>query len=106
MDASDEQELGLYRRYRYLIWVGGAVVLIAPITLAIRTLTTKEPPARVAPMTFVKLLPPVSTPTPPPPQPQSTPQPQQQMIEQKQMVEPETKPLHPDDKPKEASKKD
>ena len=106
MDASDEQELGFYRRYRYLIWVGGAVILIAPITLAIKTLTTKEPPARVAPMTFVKLLPPVSTPTPPPPQPQSTPQPQQQMMEQKQMVEPETKPLHPDDKPKEASKKE
>jgi periplasmic protein TonB len=107
MDPSDEEELGFYRRYRYVIWVGAAVILIAPITLAIKTLTTKEPPARVAPVTFVKLLPPLSTPTPPPPEPKSTPLPQQQqMIEQKQMVAPETKPLHPDDKPKEASKKE
>ena len=104
MDASDEQELGFYHRYRYLIWLGGAVILIAPITLAIKTLTTKQPQSKVAPITFVKLLPPVSTPTPPPPQPQSTPRPQE-MMEQKQMMEPETKPLHPDEKPKEDNKK-
>ena len=104
MDASDEQELGFYRRYRYFIWLGAAVILIAPIALAIKTLTTKQPPPKVAPITFVKLLPPVSTPTPPPPQPQSTPRPQE-MMEQKQMMEPETKPLHPDEKPKEENKK-
>jgi periplasmic protein TonB len=107
VNPDDEEELGFYRRYRYLIWLGVAILLIAPITIAIKMFTTKEAPAKSAPITFVKLLPPVSTPTPtPPPQQQSTPQPQQQMVEQKQMVEPETKPLHPDDKPKEASKKE
>jgi periplasmic protein TonB len=105
MNPEDDEELGFYRRYRYLIWLGVAVLLIAPITLAIKTLTTKEPPAKVAPINFVKLLPPVSTPTPPPPPQQATPRPQEQMIEQKQMVEPETKPLHPDEKPKENNKK-
>jgi protein TonB len=106
MDPSDEQELGFYRRYRYLIWIGGAIILIAPITLAIKTLTaTKQAPAKVAPITFVKLLPPATTPTPPPPQPQSTPRPQEQMLEQKRMIEPETKPEHPDEKPKADSKK-
>lgn len=104
MDPGDEQELGFYRRYRYLIWAGAAILLIAPITLALRTLTTKERPAKMAPITFVKLLPPAPTPTPPPPQPQSTPRPQE-MVEQKHMEEPETKPVHPDEKPKEDSKK-
>jgi len=106
MDPSDEQELGFYRRYRYLIWIGAVIILAAPITLAIKTLTaTKETPAKVAPITFVKLLPPAPTPTPPPPQPQSTPLPQEQMLEQKRMMEPETKPEHPDEKPKADSKK-
>jgi periplasmic protein TonB len=102
MDRDDEQELGFYRRYRYLIWFGFVILLVAPITLIIRTLSTKET-SKAAPITFVRLLPPVSTPTPP--APQSTPRPQEQMVEQKQMVEPETKPLHADDKPKEDSKK-
>lgn len=102
----EDDELGFYRRYRYLIWLGVAILLIAPITLAIKMFSTKESTTKAAPITFVKLLPPVSTPTPPPPQPQSTPPPQQQMIEQKQMVEPETKPLHPDEKPKETNKKE
>jgi periplasmic protein TonB len=105
MNPENDEELGFYRRYRYLIWFGAAVLLIAPITLAIRTLTSKEPPAKAAPINFVKLLPPVSTPTPPPPTQQATPRPQEQMIEQKQMVEPETKPHHPDEKPKENNKK-
>jgi periplasmic protein TonB len=104
MDPDDEQELGFYRRYRYLIWLGVVILLVAPVTLMIRTLSSKETP-KSAPITFVKLLPPVSTPTPPPPAPQSTPRPQEQMVEQKQMVEPEAKPLHPDEKPKEDSKK-
>ena len=104
MDPSDEEELGFYRRYRYLIWAGGAVMLVAPIALAMRTLTTTKETPRSQPITLVKLLPPAPTPTPPPPAPQSTPL-QQQMIEQKQMIEPETKPLHPDEKPKEDSKK-
>jgi periplasmic protein TonB len=105
MSPEDEEELGFYRRYRYPIWLGVGVLLIAPITLALKTLTTKQPPHQVASINFVKLLPPVSTPTPPPPQPQSTPRPQEQMIEQKQMVEPETKPIHPDDKPREDNKR-
>ena len=105
MNPEDEEELGFYRKYRYLIWLGVAVLLIAPITLIVRTLSVKEPPAKVAPINFVKLLPPVSTPTPPPPTPQSTPRPQEKMLEQKHMDEPETKPQHPDDKPKQDSKK-
>jgi periplasmic protein TonB len=103
MDPSDDEELSFYRRYRFFIWAGGLIILIAPITLAIRTFTANQPPAKVQPVTFVKLLPPVPTPTPPPP-PQSTPRPQE-MIEQKQMMEPETKPMHPDEKPKEENKK-
>jgi protein TonB len=103
MDPSDDEELSFYRRYRFFIWAGGLIILIAPITLAIRTLTANQPPAKVQPVTFVKLLPPVPTPTPPPPQ-QSTPRPQE-MVEQKQMMEPETKPVHPDEKPKEENKK-
>jgi len=91
MDPSDDEELSVYRRYRFFI------------TLAIRTFTANQPPAKVQPVTFVKLLPPVPTPTPPPP-PQSTPRPEE-MIEQKQMMEPETKPIHPDEKPKEENKK-
>jgi|SRR5215469_648349 len=105
MNPEDDEELGFYRRYRYLIWLGVAVLLIAPITLFIRTLSTKESPAKAAPITFVKLLPPVSTPTPTPPPVQSTPRPQEQMIQQKHMDEPETKPVHPDEKPKNDSKK-
>lgn len=104
MDPNDDEELGFYRRYRYFIWLGGAILLIAPIALAVRTFTTSQSTAKVQPVTFVKLLPPVPTPTPPPPPPQSTPL-QQQMIEQKQMMEPETKPIHPDEKPKEDNKK-
>jgi protein TonB len=103
MDPSDDEELGFYQRYRFFIWAGGLILLIAPITLAIRTFTANQPPAKVQPVTFVKLLPPVPTPTPPPPT-QSTPRPQE-MIEQKQMMEPETKPIHPDEKPKEENKK-
>jgi periplasmic protein TonB len=105
MNQEDEEELGFYRRYRYLIWLGVAVLLVAPITLAIRTLNTEQRPPKAAPINFVKLLPPVSTPTPPPPTPQSTPRPQEKMLEQKHMDEPETKPQHPDEKPKDASKK-
>ena len=104
MDPNDDEELGFYRRYRYFIWAGGLILLVAPITLAIRTFTANQPPAKAQPVTFVKLLPPVPTPTPPPPPAQSTPPPQE-MIEQKQMMEPETKPIHPDEKPKEDSKK-
>ena len=105
MNPEDEEELGFYRRYRYLIWLGVAVLLVAPITLVLRTLNTKQGPSKAAPINFVKLLPPVSTPTPPPTTPQSTPRPQEKMLEQKHMDEPETKPQHPDEKPKDASKK-
>src|SRR5258708_31398166 len=103
MDPSDDEELSVYRRYRFFIWAGGLILLIAPITLAIRTFTANQPPAKAQPVTFVKLLPPVPTPTPPPP-PQSTPRPEE-MIEQKQMMEPETKPIHPDETPKQTDKK-
>ena len=104
MDASDDEELGIYRRYRFVIWAGVLLVLIALVTLIVRTLTANTPPAKVQSVQFVKLLPPVPTPTPPPPPPQSTPRPQE-MVEQKHMMEPETKPAHPDEKPKEANKK-
>jgi periplasmic protein TonB len=103
MDPSDDEELGIYRRYRFVIWGGVLLVLVALITLIVRTLTANTPPAKVQSVQFVKLLPPVPTPTPPPPT-QSTPRPQE-MIEQKQMMEPETKPMHPDEKPKEENKK-
>jgi protein TonB len=103
MDPSDDEELSVYRRYRFFIWAGGLILLIAPIALAIRTFTASQPAAKVQPVTFVKLLPPAPTPTPPPPA-QSTPRPQE-MVEQKQMMEPETKPVHPDEKPKEENKK-
>src|SRR5258708_10068391 len=103
MDPRDDEELSVYRRSRFFIWTGVLLLLTSQIPLAIRTFAANQPPTKVQPVTFVKLLPPVPTPTPPPP-PQSTPRPEE-MIEQKQMMEPETKPIHPDEKPKEENKK-
>src|SRR5258708_15380816 len=102
MDPSDDEELSVYRRYRFFIWAGGLILLIAPLTLAIRTFTANQPPAKAQPVTFVKLLPPVPTPTPPPP-PQSTRLPEA-TIGQKHMMEPETKPIRLDQQPKEQNK--
>ena len=105
MDLTDQDELSFFSRHRILVCAGLALVLIALVALVIKTFTGQSSaPAKVQPMTFVKLLPPVPTPTPPPQQQQPTPKPQE-MIEQKHMIEPETKPLKPDEKPKDEPKK-
>jgi protein TonB len=105
MDLTDQDEISFFRRHRVLVGGGIALALVAVVALAIKVFTGQtSAPIKVQQMTFVKLLPPVPTATPPPQQQQPTPKPQE-MIEQKQMVEPETKPNKPDDKPKDEPKK-
>src|SRR5258708_37627996 len=67
MDPSDDEELSVYRRYRFFFLGGGLILFISPITFALPTFSAHQPPTQVQPATFFTLLPPVPPPPPPPP---------------------------------------
>src|SRR5258708_26366498 len=52
MDPSDDEELSVYRRVPCFIFAGGLVILIPPLTPALRTFTTHQPHAQTPPVTF------------------------------------------------------
>ena len=94
----DDQERSIIHRFKTVIGVVVALAALAAIAgFAIRILGNHSAPTRVEQMSMVKLLPPPPPPTPPPtPPPKVEPQPTvQPMVEQRQMMEPETKPEKP-----------
>src|SRR5271165_6170368 len=87
------------QRHRFAVgFVACIAVLGAIVAIGIQILGNHGAPAKGSQVTMIKLLPLPPTPPPTPP-PQVQPQPTvQQMIDQKQMMEPETKPEKPDQK--------
>src|SRR5271157_6152031 len=95
----DDDEPSFLQRHRFAVgFVACIAVLGAIVAIGIQILGNHGAPAKVSQVTMIKLLPLPPTPPPTPP-PQVQPQPTvQQMIDQKQMMEPETKPEKPDQK--------
>jgi protein TonB len=96
----ESEERGFIHRYRTAIGlVVGLAALACVATLAIQILRGHTAAKKVEQFSMVRLVPPPPPPsaTPPPtPPPDSEPQPREQpMIEQKQMMVPETKPAEP-----------
>ena len=95
----DDEDLTFLQRHRFGVgFVAFIAVLGAIVAIGIQILGNHGAPAKVSQVSMIKLLAPPPTPPPTPP-PQVQPQPTvQQMIEQRQMMEPETKPEKPEQK--------
>jgi len=95
----DNEERTFVQRHRVAIgFVAGVAALAVAAAIGMKILGGHSAPSNVSRITMVKLLPPPPTPPPTPP-PEVKPQPTvQQMVEQKQMMEPETKPEKPEAK--------
>ena len=92
----EDDEPSFINRYKTAIGVVvGLAALAAVAGFAFHILGSHSAPAKVEHISMVRLLPPPPPATPPPP-PKVEPQPTvQPMVEQKQMMEPETKPDKP-----------